>query len=121
MTTRENLGERLVGDINKKAQSMTFEEREKADLTTREIASHLSLDPPDLAQIIGGGISVCMRDRNALKGIEQQIDEWLRQRSADKPTRVAQINEARKQLETARQALEALYSRFRSQASTYKN
>jgi hypothetical protein len=76
---------------------------------------------PDLAQVIGIGISNCMRSRAAGRASEHDLDDWFRALPADKEQRVAALKDARTQMDTAKQALEALYSRFRTMASTAKN
>lgn len=78
-------------------------------------------DEKDLATIIGEGVAICMRQRTAHRAAEVNLDEWFKTLPADKEARLVALKQAREQIETARQAMEALYSRFRSLAVTARN
>jgi hypothetical protein len=80
-----------------------------------------SIPAPELHDIIGEGIAACMHDRANLRSVELKMDTWARHLPKDKDDRIAALNEARAQMETAKLAVEAMYSRFRSIQSTMKN
>jgi len=74
----------------------------------------------EFPDIVGMGIAGCMRDRNALRNVELNLDDWFRNLPADKKERVKIVDEARVQMETSRQTIEAIYIRFRQLAATAK-
>jgi hypothetical protein len=84
----------------------------------REPESPVIKQFPDM---IGDGVAACMRDRNAHMRIEKELDAWVNNLSPNKVTRNNQLRDAREQIETAKLALDVLYGRFRTLASTAKN
>src|SRR5580692_267099 len=74
--------------------------------------------PKEFPDIIGDGIASCMRERTAHLRVEKEIDEWIRRLSPNKFERNKQLQLARDQFESARLAIEALYGRFRTLATT---
>jgi hypothetical protein len=77
--------------------------------------------PKEFPEIIGDGIAACMRDRTAHQRVEREMDDWTRKLPANKEKRIEKLQEARLQMDTAKLALEAFYTRFRQLASTAKN
>jgi hypothetical protein len=75
----------------------------------------------EFPEIIGEGITSCMRERTAHLRVEKEIDDWVRHLSTNKFERNKQLQLAREQFDTARLAVEALYGRFRTLATTAKN
>jgi hypothetical protein len=72
-------------------------------------------------EIIGDGLTACMRERTAHSSVEKEMDDWIRRLSSNKFERNKQLQLAREQIETARLAIEAFYGRFRTLATTAKN
>ncbi len=77
--------------------------------------------PMQFPLIIGRGISSCMRDRTNHLQVQREMDDWFNRLPADKDERIAAVDEARKQIESAKLALDAFYSRFRQCAVTAKS
>jgi hypothetical protein len=90
-------------------------------------AAHRSPQEPEspvikqFPEVIGHGLAAMMRERTAHGKVEGEMDDWFRRLSPNKFERNKQLQLAREQIETAKLAIEALYGRFRTLATSAKN
>ena len=64
----------------------------------------------DFSGLVGSAVTSIMRDRTSHQGVEKQLDSWAFGKSLE------QKQKAKLQMETAKQAIEAIYTRFRQAA-----
>ena len=113
----------------KESEEMAAQKLNKADKSDKddkdEGASDPDVEPPNdpkqFPELIGDGLVRIMYARVAHLEIEKEMDDWFRNLPANRNTRIDKLREAREQIETAKLAIDALYMRFRSMASTAKN
>lgn len=70
--------------------------------------------------IIGFGLAGCMRQREHHQHVAGEIDQWFHDLPTDKIQRNKMLDEARTQMDTARQAIELFHMRFRQLAVNAK-
>ena len=61
----------------------------------------------DFPGLVGLAVASIMRNRTAHQGVERQLDVWAVGKTLE------QKQQAKLQMETAKQAIEAIYTRFR--------
>lgn len=89
------------------------EEDTKPPLNELEGRADMNIVLRDFPMIVGDGITACMRDRTQHQRIDKEIDEWFRNLPPENPARNNALDEAGRQIETARMALDSFYQRFR--------